>query len=190
MVCQSKQKLNKRTPLHWAAKRGNVAVARFLLENGADLLLKSSTGENAFDVANPRVRELFEELKVVPASISAAHPASSEEASLSKEPAFVPSYISHPDFFYSKKRSANSEGEKRPQFEPEKMASSPRTAEVTQPTPLSFPPRSGLSSSPTHITTLESHVALLEIQCRVLRSLLAETQQPPTQGSPFVPCVL
>jgi ankyrin repeat protein len=43
--------LNGWTALHWATKRENVGLIRFLLSNGADPLAKSLDGQSAVDIA-------------------------------------------------------------------------------------------------------------------------------------------
>jgi ankyrin repeat protein len=58
---------NQRTPLHWAASRGQKSVVEVLLEKGADKNAKDDGGETPAEVArrreHPEVAELIENYK-------------------------------------------------------------------------------------------------------------------------------
>lgn len=51
ILCISYPLQTKTTPLQLAAKEGHVAVTRLLLERGASLLARDSTGRNALELA-------------------------------------------------------------------------------------------------------------------------------------------
>lgn len=83
--------MNGWTALHWAAKRGNLNIAKLLLKNGADKDICNEKGETASNLCgtNPSLNVLF-----------GGEPNGDASSSEREELPIVPNYIAHPVFPY------------------------------------------------------------------------------------------
>ncbi|VDM60581.1 unnamed protein product [Angiostrongylus costaricensis] len=92
--------ISPRTALHWAARRGHESICLLLLRSGFSRELKDSDGRTPWEVRRtfPRIYKLLyiivEQMRGVPSKSDAV-----------ENDRFVPNYIRHPPFPYSKSSS-------------------------------------------------------------------------------------
>ena len=101
----SQNKMNGWTALHWAAKRGNRNIALLLMKRGADKLMKNFKGETAADLAleNKDLHQVLSADTMCNADEEDKSHADDQKSNSHNTQSFVPNYMAHPQFPYTKK---------------------------------------------------------------------------------------